>query len=114
MDLPILTFAGFWLLFFSYETGGTTGLIFPGLIGWVMLLVVLFRTTTILVRGRSFLPPYITRRRYLATWAVCAGVFLLAASTELFVGHWMPQTWKDAVVNALHIRRVYRNYGPAS
>ena len=70
MDLPVLTFLGLWLLFFSFEAGNAGGLIFPGFFGWLLILIALIRVATILLRGRSFLPPYASRRFYAATWAV--------------------------------------------
>ena len=111
MDLPILIFTGgFWLLV-SYEAAGATGLIFPGLVGWVLMLIALIRAVLILSHGRSFRPLSVSRRQYAAVWALFTAAFLLRVSIALAIDH-MPQTWKDAIVKALHIRRVYRNYGP--
>jgi hypothetical protein len=110
MDLPILTFAGGLCLLISYEAAGATGLIFPGFAGWLMMLVALIRTVLILSLGRSFRPPSISQRQYAAIWTIFISIFLLLISAVLIVDH-MPQTWKYAIVKALHIRRVYRNYG---
>jgi hypothetical protein len=112
MDLPILIFGGaFWLLV-SYEAAGATGLIFPGFVGWIMMLVALIRTVLILSRSHPFRPPSVSRRQYAAIWAIFVAAFLLLILIALFVDQ-MPQTWKDALTKALHIRRVYRNYGPS-
>jgi drug/metabolite transporter (DMT)-like permease len=110
MDLPILIFAGSLWLLVSYAAAGATGLIFPGFAGWIMMLVALVRAVVILSRGLSFRPPSVSRRQYAAIWSIFISTFLLLIVAVLIVDH-MPQTWKDAIVKALHVRRVYRNYG---
>jgi hypothetical protein len=111
MDLPILIFTGALWPLVSDEAAGATGLIFPGFVRWVLMLVALIRTVMILSHGRPFRPPSVSPRQYAAIWALFIAMFLLLISIVLVVHH-MPQTWNDAIVKALHIRRVYRNYGP--
>ena len=45
-------------------------------------------------------------------WLGCALAVLLVVGAELFLGRGMPQSWRDAAVEALHIRRVDRSYAP--
>lgn len=113
MGLPILIAAGAWVLLFSIDLNGRAGLIFPGAAGWLLLVIALVSALSTWRRRRPFHPPYVSARAYAATWAICAAAFLLLASSELFVTRWMPDAWKEAIVKALHIRRVYRNYGPS-
>jgi len=35
MDLPIFTFIGAWWLLLSFDVAGASGLIFPGIFGWM-------------------------------------------------------------------------------
>jgi hypothetical protein len=113
MDLPFLTFIGAWLLLFSFDLGGGSGLIFPGIFGWAMLLIALVRALSILLRRRSFIQGYVSTREYVRLWAFCGVMFLAVTSAELFVTRWMPDSWKDTFVKALNVRRIYRNYGPS-
>jgi hypothetical protein len=113
MDLPFLIFFGAWFVLFGFDLGGRSGLIFPGIFGWVMLLIALVRVLSILRHRRSFVPKYVSRRDYARLWAFCGLIFLSMTSAELFVVYGMPASWKDAFVKALHVRRVYWNYGPS-
>ena len=69
------------------------------------------RAALIRSHGRSFRPPSVNRRQYAAIWALAVATFVVLISIMLAIDH-LPQMWKDALVKALHIRRVYRNYGP--
>jgi hypothetical protein len=111
VDLPVLIFAGCSWLLVSYEAAGETGLIFPGFVGWVMMLIALIRSVLILSRGHTFRPASVSRRAYAALWAFFVSIFVVLIVAVFVVDH-MPQTWRDALVKSLHIRRVYRNYGP--
>jgi hypothetical protein len=113
MDLPVFTFIGAWWLLLGFDAAGASGLIFPGVFGWMSLLFVVIRVLVTWLRGRRFCPPYLSRRGYATAWTTCAAVFLLIASSELFITRWMPESWKEAAAKTLHVRRVYRNYGPS-
>jgi hypothetical protein len=113
MDLPIFTFIGAWLLLLSFDAAGVSGLIFPGIFGWMSLLFVVIRVLVTWQRRRPFRPQYLSKRGFVMVWAISAALFLLISSTELFISRWMPQSWKEAAAKTLHVRRVYRNYGPS-
>jgi hypothetical protein len=113
MDLPVFTFIGAWLLLLSFDAAGVSGLIFPGIFGWICLLFVVIRVLVTWLRGRPFRPQYVSKRGYVMAWTMSAAVFLVISSTELFISRWMPQSWKEAAAKTFHVRRVYRNYGPS-
>ncbi|MGA2055354.1 MAG: hypothetical protein ABSG88_08585 [Bradyrhizobium sp.] len=58
MDLPFLVFIGAWFLLFSFDIAGGSGLIFPGVAGWVLLIIALARVLSTMLRRRSFVPRY--------------------------------------------------------
>lgn len=91
MSLPFLTFIGAWLLLPGFDIAGVDGLVLPGMMGWVWLLIARIGALTTWLRRRSFRPPYVSPRAYAVTGAICAAVFLLLSSTELFISHWMPE-----------------------
>jgi hypothetical protein len=105
---------GAWQLVMSWDVGGTQGLIFPGLIGWVLCVVALLRAT---IRHRAAAALEIARdlaerRAVLWLWVACALFFAAAVGAEQFVSRWMPDSWRETLVKTFHVRRVYRNYGP--
>ncbi|WP_343716506.1 hypothetical protein [Inquilinus sp.] len=106
-DVPILAFMGAWMLVLSWDIGGANGLVFPGGIGWTMVLIALLRFAT-----NPHLAGPRASRAMAGLWLGCALVFLLIVGAELFLGRGMPQSWRDAAVEALHIRRVDRSYAP--
>jgi len=105
-DVPVLGFTGAWALLLSWDIAGPAGLLLPGAAGWIMVLVALLRFVT---RPGAARPR--ASRAMGRLWLGCAVAFLLLAGIELFLGHGMPQSWKDSLVQALHIRRVDRSYG---
>jgi hypothetical protein len=110
-DVPVLTFVGAWLLVLSWDIGGLTGLLFPGLIRWVLWIVALLRAT---IRRRPAAAERNPRdaRLMRLLWLGCALTFGVIAGGELFVSRLMPDAWRQTLVKTFHIRRVYRNYGP--
>ena len=106
-DVPILSVLGAWMLLLSWDIAGQTGLLLPGIAGWTMVLVALLRFAT----GPYAAGPGASRAMG-RLWLGCALAFLLVIGAELFLSRGMPQSWKDAAVEALHIRRVNRSYGP--
>jgi len=105
-DVPVLGSIGAWTLLLSWDIAGPAGLLLPGAAGWIMVLVALLRFVT---RPGAARPR--ASRAMGRLWLGCAVAFLLLAGIELFLGHGMPQSWKDSLVQALHIRRVDRSYG---
>ena len=110
-DVPVLTFVGAWLLVMSWDIGGLTGLLFPGLIGWVLWIVALLRATIHRRKASAERNPS-DRRLMRSLWLGCALTFAVISGGELFVSRLMPDAWRQTLVKTFHIRRVYRNYGP--
>jgi hypothetical protein len=114
-DVPVLLFTGAWLLVMSWDAGGPEALIFPGAIGWILIVVaslrVVFRWRSVWA-GQATVADPAFRRMLFWVWAICALAFVVLAGGELFVGRLMPQVWRQALAQTFHIRRVYREYGP--
>src|SRR5690349_21270420 len=85
-DVPILGVMGVWLLVLSWDIGGVTGLIFPGVIGWIVALIALLRFAT----GPHAAGPGASRAMG-RLWLGCTLVFLLVVGAELFLSRGMPQ-----------------------
>jgi hypothetical protein len=113
-EVPIQLFVGAWLLVLSWDTLGAVGLIFPGLFAWVAWAVALLRTirrAPATARKAAEVAP-VDKRVIRWLWIGCALFFVIMSGSELFVSRLMPDSWRQHLVVALHIRRVYRNYGP--
>jgi hypothetical protein len=111
-DVPVMLFTGLWLLVMSWDAGGVQGLIFPGVMGWVLIMIALLRVVFRRLRRGAVMSGPSYRRALLWIWVICALAFAVAAGGELFVSRLMPDAWRQSLVKTLHIRRVYRNYGP--
>ena len=109
-DVPVLLFLGGWVLVSSWDIGGLVGLVFPGLIGWILWIVALLRGVTGSLGGAGLGSD--DRRIMRRIWLGSALAFVVLAAAELFMSRLMPASWRAFATHALHIRRVYRQYGP--
>lgn len=106
--MPVLLFIGAWVLLMSWDMAGLAGLMLPGFLGWILLAVTVCRALT------GSLWPRQQKDRQVMTrlWFWGGLCFAILVGGELFLSHGMPQAWRDYWIEALHIRRVYRQYGP--